>query len=82
LAAGLLKLVQDEGMHVANVRALFDECDTQRRVKGDKKLPEDIEQSAKLLLLAMDDVSICTVISSFPRFPQLLHLCRFPRRSF
>jgi hypothetical protein len=64
LAAGLLKLVQDEAMHVANVRALFDDYDTQRR--GDKKLPEDIEQSAKLLLFAMDTVSNCTVLAVCP----------------
>jgi hypothetical protein len=81
LAAGLLKLAQDEGMHVANVRALFDECDTQRRVKGDKKLPEDIEQSAKLLLDVMDTVSSCTVFCSLSdfgtlRFPPPFLLCR------
>jgi hypothetical protein len=81
LAAGLLKLVQDEVMHVANVRALFDECDTQRRVKGDKKLPEDIEQSAKVLLGAMDTVSNCTVFDSLSDFGTLF-LSRFSCAAF
>jgi hypothetical protein len=58
-------------MQVANVRAVFDKCDTERTGKSENKLAEDIEQSVKFFLSAMDDVRDPVFLMTF-----CLNLCR------